>query len=342
MYAGISFTKHYKFRVCFLFIIILLLEINNTLFTNYPSYYWINILCPLLLFLIALMLLSSLYNDLTCFSNNLSHVVDQIIDNQPLSPLPEEETLFSKLYHQLYRLQDIMHSTTQAALERCESLQILISNISHQVKTPITNLELLLSSFKEYDLSADETEHFADMMKHQTEQINFLLDSIIKTSRLENGIISIIPVMNSIEISLLEAIEKILPQLEQKNINFNYSCDKSLNCTYDSKWTTEAFFNILENAVKYTPNAGTIKVTAVSIHGYVKITIEDTGIGISQSEYNKIFQRFYRSSYVHNKPGVGLGLYIAKEIITKQHGYIIVSSKLQKGSSFTILLPCLG
>ena len=126
---------------------------------------------------------------------------------------------------------------------------------------------------------------------------------------------------------------------ENKQIDVSISCPENLTVAHDSKWTAEALFNLLDNAVKYTPVGGKINVIVEQWEMYLEIRVTDTGKGISESNQAAIFRRFYREEEVHEQPGVGIGLYFAREIITQQGGYIKVVSELGEGSSFSIMLP---
>lgn len=126
---------------------------------------------------------------------------------------------------------------------------------------------------------------------------------------------------------------------ENKQIDVSIECPEDLTVAHDSKWTTEALFNLLDNAVKYTPAGGKIDVTVEQWEMYLEIKVTDTGKGISESNQAAIFRRFYREEEVHEQPGVGIGLYLAREIITQQGGYIKVVSESGKGSAFSIMLP---
>lgn len=126
---------------------------------------------------------------------------------------------------------------------------------------------------------------------------------------------------------------------EKKQISVLVNCPEELSISHDSKWTAEALFNLLDNAVKYTSKGGRITVTVEEWEMYIEIKVIDTGKGISESNQAAIFRRFYREEEVHDQPGVGIGLYLAREIITQQGGYIKVVSELGKGSAFSIMLP---
>lgn len=213
----------------------------------------------------------------------------------------------------------------------------LISDISHQTKTPIANILLYSQLLSEQSLSPEDS-LCIDELTAQAEKLNFLITSLIKSSRLENGIITVNPTLQPIENMILDVIKQVRPTAESKNIDINHS-SSDIIALFDYKWTSEALYNIIDNAVKYTPPNGNISVSAISYQLFCRIDITDTGIGISQEDFTKIFSRFYRAENVSDIKGVGIGLYISREIISKENGYIKVSSTLKKGSTFSIFLP---
>ena len=139
--------------------------------------------------------------------------------------------------------------------------------------------------------------------------------------------------------TVAQAMSEIVYAAEKKQIGVSVDCPENLTVAHDSKWTAEALFNLLDNAVKYTPAGGKITVTVEEWEMYAEIKVADTGKGISESNQAAIFRRFYREEEVHEQPGVGIGLYLAREIVTKQGGYIKVVSELGNGSAFSIMLP---
>ena len=138
--------------------------------------------------------------------------------------------------------------------------------------------------------------------------------------------------------TLATALGWILFNAEKKQIDIQVECPEHLDARHDRKWTSEALFNILDNAVKYTPAGGQIRVSVEGWEMYVKIDIADTGIGISEQHQGTIFKRFYREDAVHDVDGIGIGLYLAREIVTLQGGYIRVASEVGKGSTFSVFL----
>ena len=226
-------------------------------------------------------------------------------------------------------------SARNVALEK-NRIETLISDISHQTKTPIANL-LLYSELLQEENLPDDIRGNADAIHKQTEKLRFLIDSLVKLSRLENGIISLYPQRSPLQPMLQSIYDQLATKAEEKGLYLRLH-DTDAYAICDAKWTAEAICNIADNAIKYTPNGGiTISVTAYGM--FTRVDITDTGIGISEEEHAKIFARFYRSQQVSDAEGVGIGLYLAREIIVGEGGYIKVSSSFGKGSVFSVFLP---
>ena len=171
------------------------------------------------------------------------------------------------------------------------------------------------------------------------EKLDFLFQALVKTSRLETGVIQLDKKPGRLFDTVAQAMSGIVYAAEKKEITVSVDCPEDLAVSHDSKWTSEALFNLLDNAVKYTPAGGKIAVSVVLWEMYVEIKVADTGKGISESNQAAIFRRFYREEEVHEQQGVGIGLYLAREIITRQGGYIRLVSEPGRGSKFSIMLP---
>lgn len=277
---------------------------------------------------------------LTLFSDTLCKLLDDMMSADQAPPqYTEEENLFYKIQHRLSRLYEVMReSKSNIAKERAD-LQELISDISHQVKTPIANMKMLDATLLEQNVSPEKQKEFLLAMESQLDKLDFLMQAMIKTSRLEAGVIALEPKPQFIYDTLAAALGGILLNAEQKKIAVTVDCPETVTAVHDRKWTTEALFNILDNAVKYTPESGKIYVTVVCWETYVKIDISDTGIGIPEQHQGTIFKRFYREENVHEAPGIGIGLYLTREIITRQRGFIRVASEVGTGSIFSVFLP---
>lgn len=219
-----------------------------------------------------------------------------------------------------------------------EGRQALVSDISHQTRTPLSNI-LLYSQLLCEQTDNQEEKHLAEQIVRQAEKLEFLIQALVKMSRLESNVLVLKPQRQPIEPLLLEAMEEILPKAEKKKIHVKLQGNPShMQAVYDKKWTAEALGNILDNAVKYSPLESTVEVTVEKFEFYVCISVRDEGIGISEEERAQIFSRFYRSAEVQQEDGIGIGLYLAREIVQKEKGYMKVLSKKGKGSTFKMYL----
>lgn len=219
-----------------------------------------------------------------------------------------------------------------------EGMQALVSDISHQTRTPLSNI-LLYSQLLCEQAENQEEKHLAEQIVRQAEKLEFLIQALVKMSRLESNVLVLKPQRQTVEPLLLEAMEEIVPKAEKKKIHVKLQGNPShMQAVYDKKWTAEALGNILDNAVKYSPLESTVEVTVEKFEFYVCISVRDEGIGISEEERAQIFSRFYRSAEVQQEDGIGIGLYLAREIVQKEKGYMKVLSKKGKGSTFKMYL----
>lgn len=276
---------------------------------------------------------------LAIFSNDMCSLLDNMISGKECVQNTDSETVFAKIAHRLFRLYDIMQENRRNVDAERKELQTLVSDISHQVKTPVSNLKMVTDTLLTKDVSAQEQENFLQGIKEQVEKLDFLFQALVKSSRLETGTISLEKRVCRLFDTLAQAMGGIVYAAEKKEIAVSVDCPEYLTLSHDSKWTAEALFNLLDNAVKYTPEGGSISVSVVAWELYVEIKVTDTGKGISESNQAAIFRRFYREEEVHDQQGVGIGLYLAREIVTRQGGYIKVISEPGQGSAFSIMLP---
>ena len=225
-------------------------------------------------------------------------------------------------------------SSRNVAQEK-DKIKAFIADISHQTGN-IANLLLYSELLMEETLPASAKANVEALYK-QSEKLQFLIDSLVKLSRLENGIISLSPQQAALQPLLESVVEQYTAKASEKGLSLQMQ-DTDAFAVFDFKWTAEALANIVDNAIKYTEH-GTITTSAVSYEMFARIDISDTGSGIPESEQAKIFARFYRSNSVQKQEGVGIGLYLARQIISGEGGYIKVASVPGKGSTFSIFLP---
>ncbi len=266
----------------------------------------------------------------------ISGMLDAAIDDSFVEGVFDESAL-SAVEAKLARYLSICAVSSKNLLTEKDKIKGLISDISHQTKTPIANILLYSQLLSEHELPVD-CMVCVKALSAQAEKLNFLISALVKTSRLETGIITVSPQQEAVQRLLDDARKQIMPKAEAKGISVAVE-DTELSACFDLKWTTEAVYNIIDNAVKYTESGGSITIKAIPYELFCRIDITDNGIGIAEHEQSKIFTRFYRSADVSNQEGVGIGLFLAREILAAEGGYIKVSSVLGRGSTFSVFLP---
>ncbi len=302
------------------------------------------VLCGLLLaavlFVWGAVFLKYFQRKLARFTDSLCRTLDGMMDGNERPQVDyEAETLLARISHRLERLYNTMQENRRKVEEEKAELQSLVSDISHQTKTPIANLKMLNDTLLTRPVSEEKRREFLRAAGSQLDKLDFLIQAMVKTSRLETGVITLEKKDAPIADTLAAALNGVLAPIEHKRIALSVDCPEGLTVAHDSRWTSEALFNLLDNAVKYTPSCGSIHVTVQAWEMYVKIDMTDTGRGIPESAQATIFKRFYREESVHDVEGIGIGLYLAREIIAMQGGYIKVISQVGKGSTFSVLLP---
>jgi signal transduction histidine kinase len=266
----------------------------------------------------------------------IGDMVDTAIDGSFAEDVFDESAL-SAVEAKLARYLSICTVSSKNMLSEKDKIKGLISDISHQTKTPIANILLYSQLLSEHELPEDCT-ICVKALSAQAEKLNFLISALVKMSRLETGIITVSPKQEAVQRLLGEVREQIMPKADTKGISVIME-DTGIKACFDLKWTTEAVYNIVDNAIKYTGSGGSIIVKAIPYEMFCRIDITDNGIGIADDEQNKIFTRFYRSGAVSKQEGVGIGLFLAREILAAEGGYIKVSSMLGSGSVFSVFLP---
>lgn len=272
------------------------------------------------------------------FTDKVVTNIDNFINERYEKDNINKETLESKIDSKLYKLSEVVKGKSDKVNHAKVEIEQMVSDITHQVKTPISNIRMYSDTIINNDLSKDQEKEFLNVISNQVDKLEFLMDSLTKMSKLETNMI----VLNKESSKFMECIEKakeqVIPLAENKNIEIRITGE---NCIvqYDKKWTLEAICNILENAVKYTNKNGKIMINLEKLESFLKIDIIDNGIGIDEENISNIFKRFFRERKVHNIEGVGIGLYLSKNIIENQNGYIKVKSKVNKGTTFSVFLP---
>lgn len=287
----------------------------------------------------GLILLKGLERRLSAFSEGLCQTIEDMILGRGAPAVPETETVFARISAHLRQLYRAMEDNRHRAEQDRQELQALLSDISHQTKTPIANLKMLNDTMLDRPMEDPQRRQFLIASGKQLGKLEFLIAALVKSSRLETGMITLEKQEAPVSDTIALALSGVLGQMEQKQITFTVDCSETLTVNHDVRWTAEAISNLLDNAVKYTPQGGSIHVAAEAWEMYVKILVRDTGRGIPEQEQATIFRRFYREAAVHDTEGVGIGLYLTREIITRQGGYVTVASRPGQGATFSLFLP---
>ena len=250
-----------------------------------------------------------------------------------------DESELSKVESKWKRfLQDSAMAKQNLETEKA-NIKGLISDISHQTKTPMANIklysELLSEQLEEDGMEAE----LLGQIQAQAQRLEFSIQALTKLSRLETNILEVVPVKSQVKPLLESAVEEIRKKAEKKEIQIKIEMDFEAEAVFDRKWTEEALYNLLDNAVKYSPAGSEVLISTKLYEMWCVIAVSDRGRGISEEEIPKIFGRFYRAKEVQQEEGVGIGLYLVREISQKEGGFIKVNSEVGKGSTFLCYLP---
>lgn len=269
---------------------------------------------------------------------NIDKMLDELLSERNITHSDLKEGEASALAGKMMRVQEKLNVEIYQAKEEKESVKSLISNMSHQLRTPLSNVMLYQELLVNQELDSEKRSAFERKLKEQTEKINWILQSLFKMVRLEEGVIQFDAEVNPVKETLRKAINSVYEKAASKEIEIVTQETEEIYLVHNVKWTAEALENILENAVKYSPRGSRIEIALKQFEMCSQIRISDQGIGIQEKEFNNIFKRFYRSREVRELEGSGIGLYLAKLILEKQKGYITIESKPGEGSSFFVFL----
>lgn len=248
-----------------------------------------------------------------------------------------DESRLSALESRLARYLTASALSERNVREQKDQISTLISDISHQTKTPVSNLQLYAQLLSEQPLPPHGKD-CAAAISAQAEKLQTLIEALVKTSRLETGILALHPQLGEITPVVERATAQYVPKAAEKGIALTLGAHSG-SAVFDPKWTEEAVCNLLDNALKYTSADGTVTVEVKNYELFSAIRVSDTGLGISEGEQAKIFGRFYRAPGAYQAEGVGIGLYLTRQIAEKQGGYVKVESTPGKGSVFSLYLP---
>ena len=262
--------------------------------------------------------------------------LDKMIDKAINGTFTEEnidESMLSSVEAKLAGYLSASELSARNVAAEKELIKELISDISHQTKTPIANILLYTELLKEQELNEQAQTCVAETAA-QAEKLSFLIITLVKLSRLETGVFTLSPTKGELMTMLEKIYRQYLPKAEEKGLHFTLE-PTDAQAVFDEKWCSEAIGNIVDNAIKYT-DSGFVTISVKEYEMFCSVVISDSGQGIAEEEQGRIFTRFYRSPSVSQKDGIGVGLYLAREIVNGCGGYIKISSEINKGTTFSV------
>ena len=252
-----------------------------------------------------------------------------------------EQDCWGRIHEKLRELGYYFSDMKVRLSEEENNTKALITDISHQLKTPLASIRMCHDLSGSEALSQEERTEFLKTEAREIRKLEMLLDELVKLSRLESNMIRVKPERTGLKQTISEAVSQVFMKAYEKQMEISVEMENDIQVRHDRKWTVEALTNILENAVKYSGKGTGITIRVQRLLKNVLIGVEDEGMGIKEEELHKIFRRFYRGTQAKEqvKDGAGVGLYLARSIIEQQGGTILAKRKPEKGSIFNIIIP---
>ena len=284
-----------------------------------------------ILFIILIVFIKKVYGSIKGLSNYTNNILNNKYD---LDIRSYDEGDISNLKNDLYKMTIKLKEQSELSTKDKMYLQDMLSNISHQLKTPLTGMYVINELLYEKNMSLEKERELLSKNKRELERIEWLIVSLLKVSRIDSGTLKFshdkIRVIDIID----KAIEPLKISLELKSIKLNKDVDNDIYIYGDLEWCSEAILNIIKNAIEHTNKNGVIDIEVLDNPIYTLVSIKDNGCGISSDDLPHIFERFYKGK--HNKDSIGIGLNLSKTIINNMNGEILVNSTLGKETVFDI------
>ena len=309
----------------------LLKEINNIALKNYIIIVIFTLSISLLFILFYLKESYAKNKELENIIKTLKKVNHNIYD---LELDLEEEGTFAILKEEIYKHTKMLKELSLKNIDDKQNLKNTLANISHQIKTPLTSISILVDNLMNENIDKNTQREFLEDIRFQIDNINFLVLSLLKLSKFEANVIEFKETNINVYKMIQNIIKNLDPLIKKKNLNIYLNIDKDIYIKGDYKWEIEALTNILKNSIEHTNDNKNIYIKGESNKVRTKIVIKDEGSGIAKSDLTKVFNRYYHD--LNNLNNFGIGLSLAKEIINKDNGKIIVKSEVGKGTIFTI------
>lgn len=300
---------------------------------------FINIICSLYIVLVCLTVefvslyfTKKRYNDIA----ELTYKIDKILHNNDYTNFDvNKEGELAVLNSEIYKMTVRLREQAERLVKEKNYLKDYMADISHQIRTPMTSIKIMLTRLSKQDLTDKEQFELTKEINKLLSRIEWLITALLEVAQLESGIVELKKESISIAKVINKALEPLKIQAELKNVEIKLKIEESSNCKGDYYWQVEAISNILKNCIEHSENGGTIEVISEENPIYTEVVIKDNGNGICEEDLPHLFERFYKGKNRNNE-SIGIGLYLTKMIINKQNGVITVKNGKNKGAEFNI------
>ena len=263
----------------------------------------------------------------------------QILEGEEILPGADTEKAEAVIRDGFLRIQKKYNREAERIQKDQAAVQGLISDLSHQLKTPLANIRLYQELLSNRELPSGQRGKLEERLGEQTEKLEWLLNALFQMVDLERGQENLKAKPEEIQTAIEGALAAVEPRARAKHIRIETEPSPGFLLVHDPKWTEEVFFNILENAVKYSPDGSTVHIFYEAFETYGAVHIQDAAPVIPAEEYPRIFQKFYRGGNAGEQEGWGIGLYLARLILEQEQGYVKVEAGSEKGNMFSVFLP---
>jgi len=294
----------------------------------------------LFLLLLSVLIAFCLFYDLSRRQKKITEIKDYMValnhESYKLALENNADDELSGLRNEIYKLTVLLKERADKAVEQRHVLADSMADISHQLKTPLTSMTVLVNNLSEnLDMDMLTRQRFLSEIMRQLTGMSWLIAAMLKLSRLDAGVVELEHKPFKLADIVKETIEKVELAAEWRNVSFSVHIPDAAQISGDRKWTAEALMNIVKNAVEHSPEGGMVEIAGEENEVYAQITVRDYGAGITKEEQEKLFRRFYRGGGM-KEDSVGIGLALAKEIVEREGGRISVDSREGEGTVFVL------
>ena len=306
--------------------------------SSLPKIIRLNALFIVVIFLVIILMVMVYFKN---FYNDIKDMTDYVYHSSEGRDFEmkkrNQEGQIGLLKTELLKMTNILKEKVDLLNKEKVFLNDTISDISHQLKTPMTSL-IILNDLMYGDISKETKHEFLNKIKSQLTRMEWLIKSMLKLSKIEAKVIDFNKEKVNVKELITRAIQPSLILIELKNINLSINGEEDVTYIGDINWSTEALVNVIKNCVEHTPTGGNLDIKYEQNPLYLEIIIKDDGEGIDKKDLPHIFKRFYKGKSNSKEDSVGIGLAMAKSIIESQNGDIYVKSEKNKGTEFHIVI----